>query len=194
MINLEIPKKLKPLITNAHQVALGMFRPISRKYDRGEHEYPKELDMLGAILRGAGEGGASAGVGSGQMTKKSEDGAQHIKNGANMATLLGTVELCWGDVGLLLTLPGQGLGNAAIDAVATKEQRERFSGRWASMAITEPGAGSDSAAIRTTARLEDDPKRPAAGRVIERCEVINQRDEVVLVADHIYVVDRRPAT
>jgi hypothetical protein len=24
--------------------------------------------------------------------------------------------------------------------------------------------------------------------------VINQRDEVVLVADHIYVVDRRPAT
>jgi hypothetical protein len=50
MINLEIPKKLKPLITNAHQVALGMFRPISRKYDVAEHEYPKELDMLGAIL------------------------------------------------------------------------------------------------------------------------------------------------
>ena len=51
--------------------------------------------------------------------------------------------------------------------------------------------------IRTRATIaakEDDPKRPAAGRVIERCEVINQRDEVVLVADHIYVVDRRPAT
>ena len=30
MINLEIPKKLKPLIVNARQVGLGMFRPISR--------------------------------------------------------------------------------------------------------------------------------------------------------------------
>jgi monoamine oxidase len=27
--------------------------------------------------------------------------------------------------------------------------------------------------------------------VIERCEVINQKDEVVLAADHILLVDRR---
>ncbi|WP_274424695.1 MaoC/PaaZ C-terminal domain-containing protein [Chelativorans sp. YIM 93263] len=38
---------------------------------------------------------------------------------------------------------------------------------------------------------EDDPKRPEAGRVFERCEVINQNDEVVLVTDHIYIVERR---
>jgi acyl-CoA dehydrogenase len=159
MFNLEVPKKFKPLIANARQVSLGMFRPISRKYDRAEHAYPKELDVLGAILRGAGEGGSGAGVGSGQMTdKKSDEGGDtgKIKNGGNMATLLGTIELCWGDVGLLLTLPGQGLGNAAIDAVATPEQRARFSGKWASMAITEPNAGSDSAAIRSTARLDGD--------------------------------------
>ncbi|HEX6242235.1 MAG TPA: acyl-CoA dehydrogenase family protein [Polyangiales bacterium] len=178
MINLEIPKKLKPLIVNARQVGLGMFRPISRKYDRAEHEYPKELDMLGAILRGAGEGGANAGVGSGQMTKKSGDDGDKakVKNGGNMATLLGTIELCWGDVGLLLTLPGQGLGNAAIDAVATKEQRERFGGRWASMAITEPGAGSDSAAIRTTAHLDGDHWVLNGEKIFvtagERCELV----------------------
>jgi monoamine oxidase len=50
--------------------------------------------------------------------------------------------------------------------------------------------------IRTRATIvakEDDPKRPEAGRVIERCEVINQRDEVVLAADHIYIVERRGA-
>lgn len=49
--------------------------------------------------------------------------------------------------------------------------------------------------IRTRATItakEDDPKRPDAGRVIERCEVLNQRGEVVLAADHIYVVERRP--
>jgi acyl-CoA dehydrogenase len=73
-----------------------------------------------------------------------------------MASLLGLMELCWGDVGLLLTMPRQGLGQAAIAAVANEEQLERFGGRWAAMAITEPEAGSDSAAIRTTARFDED--------------------------------------
>jgi acyl-CoA dehydrogenase len=73
-----------------------------------------------------------------------------------MSTCLGLTELCWGDIGLALSIPRQGLGNAAITAVADEEQRERFDGLWAAMAITEPGAGSDSANIRTTARLDGD--------------------------------------
>ncbi len=72
-----------------------------------------------------------------------------------MASLLGLIELCWGDVGLLLTMPRQGLGQAAIAAVANEEQLKRFGGKWAAMAITEPEAGSDSAAIRTTARYDE---------------------------------------
>ena len=68
-----------------------------------------------------------------------------------MASVLGVIEMCWGDVGLLLSMPRQGLGNSAIAAVANDEQNERFDGKWAAMAITEPEAGSDSAAIRTTA-------------------------------------------
>ena len=31
MINLETPKRFGPLIGNAHQVAMNMLRPISRK-------------------------------------------------------------------------------------------------------------------------------------------------------------------
>ena len=69
--------------------------------------------------------------------------------------LLGLIEMCWGDVGLLLAMPRQGLGQAAIAAVADEEQLKRFGGKWAAMAITEPEAGSDSAAIRTTA-VDDD--------------------------------------
>jgi acyl-CoA dehydrogenase len=53
-------------------------------------------------------------------------------------------------------MPRQGLGNAAIASVADEEQLARFDGRWAAMAITEPEAGSDSAAIRTTARQDGD--------------------------------------
>src|SRR5262249_8484332 len=74
----------------------------------------------------------------------------------NLSTVLGIIELCWGDVGLLLSMPRQGLGNSAIASVATEEQLERYGGRWAAMAITEPEAGSDSAAIRTTAELDGD--------------------------------------
>jgi len=78
------------------------------------------------------------------------------RNGSNMSTVLGIIELCWGDVGLLLSMPRQGLGNSAIASVASAEQLERFEGRWAAMAITEPEAGSDSAAIRTTAVRDGD--------------------------------------
>jgi acyl-CoA dehydrogenase len=154
MIRLEIPNKLKPLAQQAQRVAVGMFRPISREYDRREHEFPEELKMLGAVLRGMSE--ATGAVGAGALSEQKSEEKSKVKNGANMSTLLGMVELCWGDVGLALSIPGQGLGNAAIDAVATAEQKARFKGKWASMAITEPNAGSDSAAIRTTARLDGD--------------------------------------
>src|SRR5690606_29391046 len=37
-----------------------------------------------------------------------------------------------------------------------EEQSVRFKGKWAAMAITEPGTGSDSANIRTTAKKDGD--------------------------------------
>jgi acyl-CoA dehydrogenase len=155
MIYLEVPKSLKLVVNQAHQVAKHVFRPISRKYDRAEHDYPKELDMLAALMDGLNAGGGQKGAGIDAL-QRDEGSAQGVRNGANMSTCLGMTELCWGDVGLALSIPRQGLGNAAITAVADAEQRERFSGVWAAMAITEPGAGSDSANILTTARLDGD--------------------------------------
>jgi acyl-CoA dehydrogenase len=64
--------------------------------------------------------------------------------------------MCWGDVGLMLSVPGAGLGNAAINAAGTPEQKERFGTYYASMAITEPASGSDSGSISATARLDGD--------------------------------------
>jgi acyl-CoA dehydrogenase len=156
-INLEVPKKFEVLVTQAHQVAIQVFRANSRKYDQAEHTYPKELDMLAAVIDGAGSAG-EAGVGSvgGGNGASARDDSDATRNGSNMASLLGLTELCWGDVGLLLTMPRQGLGQAAIAAVANEEQLKRFGGKWAAMAITEPEAGSDSAAIRTTATLDEE--------------------------------------
>ncbi|WP_033293876.1 acyl-CoA dehydrogenase family protein [Amycolatopsis jejuensis] len=154
MINLETPKKAGALINQAYQAAAEVFRPISRKYDRAEHTYPSELDMFAALLDGlnsSGEGGAgAAGV------RRSPDAGSGNRNGANLNVALGTIEMCWGDVGLLLSMPRQGLGNAAISSVATDEQLSRFAGLWAAMAITEPDCGSDSAAITTTATVDGD--------------------------------------
>lgn len=155
-MNLEIPKRFRPLIDQAHQVALNVFRPISRKYDLAEHSYPKELDMLASIMDGMNDGNINGGAGAAQLRQDNADTMGGVRNGSNMATVLGLTELCWGDVGLALSLPRQGLGNAAIAAVATEEQLQRFKGKWAAMAITEPGAGSDSAAITTTAVLDGD--------------------------------------
>ncbi len=154
MLNLEVPKKLKPLIDQATQVAAHVFRPISRKYDLAEHAYPKELDLLASAMDGMNASGG-VGAGAGELSRK-QTGDAGVKNGANMATVLGLTELCWGDVGLALSIPRQGLGNSAIAAVATAEQKAKFNGTWAAMAITEPGAGSDSGAIRTTAVRDGD--------------------------------------
>ncbi len=154
-MNLEIPKKFRAFVEQSHQVAEHFFRPISRKYDTAEHTYPVELDMLAALMEGMNEAGGTE-VGAGRLRRESGGESSGVRNGSNMATVLGLTELCWGDVGLSLTIPRQGLGNSAISAVATEEQRARFQGKWAAMAITEPEAGSDSAAIRTTAWLDGD--------------------------------------
>ncbi len=156
MINLELPKKLKASANQAHQVAAQIFRPVSRKYDLAEHEYPVELDTMAAMveaLNDSGQGAAGATLGREGKAKES-DGEN--ANGGNMAGLLNVIETCWGDVGLTLSIPYQGLGNSAIAAVATDEQLERFGKVWASMAITEPSFGSDSAAVTTTAVLDGD--------------------------------------
>jgi acyl-CoA dehydrogenase len=155
MISLEIPRRLQPLATRAAQVADEVFRPISRRYDRDEHTRPKELDMLAALIDGM-EAGARTGAGATGVRRDANGSDGGNRNGTSMATALGVMELARGDVGLLLSMPGQGLGNSAIASLADDEQLARYEGKWAAMAITEPGAGSDSAAIRTTAVLDGD--------------------------------------
>lgn len=154
MINLELPKKLKASANQAHQVAAQILRPVSRKYDLAEHEYPVELDTMAAMVEGLNDSGTGAsGAALGRGDAPSVIGNA---NGGNMASLMNVIETCWGDVGLTLSIPYQGLGNSAIAAVATDEQLERFGKVWASMAITEPSFGSDSAAVTATAVLDGD--------------------------------------
>ncbi|MFT4036268.1 MAG: acyl-CoA dehydrogenase family protein [Patulibacter sp.] len=158
MINLETPKKFVPLVKQAAGVADEVLRPIARKYDLAEHEYPQELDLLSAVIDGMNDSGTSTSAGATSASQVSDkDKAEGgVRNGTNMSSLLSIMETCRGDVGLTLAMPRQGLGNAAIAAVANEDQKKRYANRWAAMAITEPEAGSDAAAIRTTAELDGD--------------------------------------
>jgi len=87
--------------------------------------------------------------------------------------------------GTLVFSVGIGLTASVVNPVA-------FSYGYDRLRFIKPVFIGDTIKTRTTiAAKEDDLKRPDSGRVIERCEVINQRGEVVLAADHIYIVERR---
>ncbi|UUP19789.1 MaoC family dehydratase [Nitratireductor thuwali] len=67
-----------------------------------------------------------------------------------------------------------------------------FSYGYDRLRFVKPVFIGDTIRTRTTiVEKRDDPKRPDMGRVVERCEVLNQKDEVVLAADHLYIVERR---
>jgi acyl-CoA dehydrogenase len=83
---------------------------------------------------------------------------------ATVAALLLAEESAYWDRGVGVANPGPGLPEPNVLALGTQEQKERFLGpflepdrpRWACFAMTEPGAGSDAAAIQTRARRDGD--------------------------------------
>ena len=166
MIDFEIPEQISSQLSVLEQVAIHVMRPAARYYD--EHEHDRPWDYIKMMW----EGGNNAGYrgrqqqSSGEMlsmTSSSEKGeGPRIRN----VTLMHTVEmLSYGDCGLYLSTAGGGLGSAAIEASGTSEQKARFLARfsggepkWGAMCMTEPHAGSDTANIRTTAKLSEDGK------------------------------------
>ncbi|MCW2685390.1 MAG: acyl-CoA dehydrogenase domain protein [Mycobacterium sp.] len=154
-INLEMPKKLQAVIEKGHQGAAEMLRPISRKYDLKEHAYPVELDTLATLFEGISEANTISFAGA-EAFRDSAGRPKGNVNGGNMSAVLNVLEVSWGDVALMLSVPYQGLGNAALSGVATDEQLKRLGKVWAAMAITEQSFGSDSAAVSTTAKLDGD--------------------------------------
>ena len=151
MIDFELEPQTAERARLYHAVAEQMMRPISREYDEREHEKP--WDFFRAMWAATHQ--AEPRLGSG-----AERGGPKLRN---LYTIITAEELCWGDAGLFIAIPTAGLGGAAIMAAGTAEQKRRFlkpfdggEPKWGAMAITEPGCGSDSAAIATTAVRDGD--------------------------------------
>ena len=156
--------------TLLHGMVKSIVRPIARYYDDHEHERPTELEAFKPIMQ--------AGMGGDKRSKKEKKGIKQTEDriGSNAIGVVGAEELSWGDVGLMLAMPGGGLGNAAVNAVATDEQYERFGMKYCAMAITEPGCGSDASAVSATAVLDGDEYVINGEKIFvtdgDRCEAV----------------------
>jgi len=161
MIDFEPPKPIAQSSVALQTVAENMMRPVSRYFDEHEHEIPwNYINFMHMAMRTTGAGSLAP------RERKPKEGEEQKEKrppiGYQALTFMLEI-LSWGDVGIYLVTPGGGLGAAAVEATGTPEQKQKFLARFAAekptfgaMAMTEPQAGSDTAAIRTTAVL--DPK------------------------------------
>lgn len=117
-------------------------RKYARHYDENEAEFPpEELD----------EAKDFPGVWSLMGERGDEDTSQSVIG------MLITMAETWGDYSVRMRKGrGVGLGNAALGAAGTEEQRAKWGGLLLSMAITEPGCGSDPSLVQTTAVLDEE--------------------------------------
>jgi monoamine oxidase len=82
---------------------------------------------------------------------------------------------------------GIGLTASQINPVA-------FTYGYDKLRFPKPVFIGDTLRTRVTVKeKQEDPKRKGLGRIVEACEVLNQRDEVVLYCEHILMAEKRPS-
>ncbi|MCB0078052.1 MAG: acyl-CoA dehydrogenase family protein [Anaerolineales bacterium] len=163
MIDFSKPKPILMQEQLLDGIAKQIMRPISRKYDDAEVSHERPWEYINAIWQGMQMMGFSGLTGPDEGEKKDRDPQRPPI--ANQMLMHVIERLSYGDAGIYLSTPGGALGGAAVAAAGTKEQKRRFLARfndgapkWGAMAMTEPHAGSDTAAIRTRATLSEDGK------------------------------------
>ncbi len=169
-IEFKTPDAIEKQMQQVHIVAENVMRPDSRYLDDHEHERPvKFVNMIWPQMKQMEAANLKAALSraeakNGKSVAKNGNGAGAGKPSIANLTLLHMIEeLSWGDAGIYLCIPSSALAGAAINAVATPEQLERFLRRftegepkWGAMAMTEPNAGSDTSNIQTTATFDEE--------------------------------------
>lgn len=157
MISFSLSPQQKQIKDMVHWFAKNEMRPIAMEADKQEKvpdEWLDKVNKMGIHLNTASFSG-------GKRKNKEKKERQGEREGNRMA-VIATEEMAWGDPAIALSLPGAGLGGPPVQSSGTPEQKERFLSiftkdkpRWGAYALTEPEAGSDASAIRTTARKVD---------------------------------------
>lgn len=155
---IELDKHSRELIEEVRQLGREYMRPMGLESDRTGDPPPADHPFYLICSR-------QGGLVSREINEQpdgDEDGA--ALQWKPLRALLTAEESAYWDRGVALSLPGPGLGGAALRSTATPEQRERWlapftdhsRAHWGAMAMTEPGAGSDVARIQTRARRDGD--------------------------------------
>lgn len=142
MVDFSLNEKDQEILDELRKEGMAI-RKHARYYDDHEEEVPpnefpeaKEYDHIIKLImeRGKHEGASTATV----------------------FGLLAAIQRSWGDSMMSLRTANAGLGNASLAAAGTDEQKKKWGATFLAMANTEPGCGSDSKAIETTAVLDGD--------------------------------------
>jgi acyl-CoA dehydrogenase len=159
-IEFDPPKPITQARTVLKTVAEEMMRSRSRYFDENESAIPWDyIEFMHTAMKALGGGSLAPN----DEKPNGYDGDKQARPPIGYQLLATQIEmLAWGDVGLYLITPGGGLGAAAVQAAASPEQKSKFLARFggekptfACMSMTEPSAGSDTAAIRTRAVLDE---------------------------------------
>src|SRR5215471_5125668 len=147
MIDFELTSEQKSIQELAHTFAEQEIRPVAADLDENE-EFPREL------VKKAG------GLGLTTFAFPEELGGLGITD--ELTNCIITEELSWGCAGVATVLGGTHLASIPILLAGSDEQKQWLlkpiveRNGLCAMALTEPAAGSDVAAMTTTARREGD--------------------------------------
>jgi len=153
-----IDAETRERLERARELGRCELRPLGLECDRLGRPTPPDHPFFATLLRMGLGGTRWQPVESAARSAPREPAAE----GRTRADLLIAEELAYWDRGVAVSFPGPGLGEPSLLSMGTDEQRARFLApfkradrpRWGSFAMTEPGAGSDVAGIRTSARRD----------------------------------------
>lgn len=162
-IDFELPEFLVQQTQMVEYIAQTTMRAVSRELDENEHQRPIDfIAQMWPILSAQQKASLD------KLRKPPESDEQKAEKKKRPSTaflrmMLLVEMLSWGDAGIYLCMPSAMLGGSAIEAIGTTEQKLRLLTRfaegdkpvWGAMAMTEPGAGSDTSAIQATAVFDE---------------------------------------
>ncbi len=154
-MNFELDERTRERIQMLRELGEKHLRPLGLEADRLGRPTPPDHPFFELLIK-LGQGRTRW---SGKEAESKREGP-----GNSRQTILLAEEMSYWDRGVAVSFPGPGLGEPPILGMGTFEQKQRFLGpflnpdrpRWGSFAMTEPGAGSDVAGIRASARKDGD--------------------------------------
>ncbi len=156
-MQLAIDPTTQKRIEGIRALGASQIRPLGLEADRLGRPTPPDHPFFELLLK-AGQGRTRwPGKDAPDPVVKDEPSV-----GSSRSVLLLAEEMSYWDRGVAVSFPGPGLGEPPLLSMGTGDQKRRFLGpfvepdrpRWGSFAMTEPGAGSDVAAIAMSARKD----------------------------------------